>query len=378
MKQPFCDVHTIAFFKSWNSSSKPLDLSLSEYFRAHRSLGATDRRKIGETVYALVRWKSLFDCLDPSFSTLKRLSLYQQKPIEAWAEDPRLSESARVGLTPFLFEKLLASYGPVQGRQIAFALNSLAPVTVRVNLLKTSREELLQKWESKFDIKASSKTPTAILFSKREPLFALPEFKEGLFEVQDEGSQLIAECIAAKSGDRVLDYCSGSGGKSLAIAPKMGGKGELYLHDIRTHSLLEAKRRLKRAGVQNAQVLAKSHPTLQKMRGKMDWVLADVPCTGTGTLRRNPEMKWKIDAPMLERLVEEQRSIFSEAIRYCKPTGKIVYATCSILPEENQHQVEYFLRTFPVALEKEPLQLLPEIGGCDGFFAAVFRKLPKG
>jgi len=378
MKQPFCDVHTIAFFKSWSSSSKPLDLSLSDYFRAHRSLGATDRRQVGEAVYTLVRWKSLFDCLDPSYSTSKRLSLYRQKPIESWTADPHLPEAARAGLSPFLFEKLISSYGPSQGRQIALALNSPAPITVRVNLLKTSREELLRKWESTFAVKASSKTPTALIFSKREPLFALPEFKEGLFEVQDEGSQHVAACIEAKSGDRVLDYCSGSGGKSLAIAPNMGGKGELYLHDIRASSLMEAKRRLKRAGIQNAQILENEHPTLQKLRGKMDWVLADVPCTGTGTLRRNPDMKWKIDAPMLERLIEEQRSIFSKALLYCKPTGKIVYATCSILPEENQRQVEYFLKSFPVALDKEPLQLLPELAGCDGFFAAVFRKLPKG
>jgi len=377
MKQSFCDSHTIAFFRGWSNSSKPLDLSLSDYFRSHKSLGANDRRTMGEAIYTLVRWKSLFDCLDPSASISKRLSLYHQQPIEQWIQDPRIEEAARFGLSSFLFDKLLAAYGPDQGRQIALALSLPAPVTIRVNLLKTSREELLRRWESTFQVRPSSKISTAIVFSKREPLFALPEFKEGLFEVQDEGSQLIAEWVEAKSGDRVLDYCSGSGGKSLAIAPKMASKGELYLHDIRKHSLVEAKRRLKRAGIQNAQILESGHPTLQKLRGKMDWVLVDVPCTGTGTLRRNPDMKWKIDEAMIERLVQEQKTIFAEAIRYAKVGGKIVYATCSILPEENSAQVASFLRSFPLALEKDPLQLLPEPEGCDGFFTAVFRKLPN-
>ncbi|MDE3045612.1 MAG: RsmB/NOP family class I SAM-dependent RNA methyltransferase [Verrucomicrobiota bacterium] len=353
-----------------------MDLCLSEYFRSHKSLGANDRRKVGEAIYVLVRWKSLFDCLEPFNSSFKRLSLYHQKSIEEWRKDPRVEEAARFGLSPFLFKKILTAYGPDNGRELAEALNTTAPTAVRANLLKITREELLQKWEGRFSISPSLRSPTALLFSKREPLFALPEFKEGLFEVQDEGSQCIADLIEAKSGDRILDYCSGSGGKSLAIAPGMKGKGELYLHDIRTSSLDEAKRRLRRAGVQNAQLLPPDHPTLSKLLGKMDWVLVDAPCTGTGTLRRNPDMKWKIDAPMVERLVEEQRKIFTQALRYLKPEGKIVYATCSILPEENRSQVEFFLHTLPLVLERE-LHLLPEIGGCDGFFAAVFRKCGK-
>jgi 16S rRNA C967 or C1407 C5-methylase (RsmB/RsmF family) len=184
---------------------------------------------------------------------------------------------------------------------------------------------------------------------------------------------MIADLVEAKSGQRGLDYCSGSGGKTLAIAPKMGGKGELYLHDIRAYSLKEAVLRLRRAGIQNAQILPPDHATLKKLPGKMDWVLIDAPCSGTGTLRRNPDMKWKIDKAMIDRLVEEQRTIVKDALKYVKPEGRLVYATCSILPEENEAQVEFFISQLGLKLEKEPLKLLPQANGPDGFFGAVFK-----
>ena len=154
----------------------------------------------------------------------------------------------------------------------------------------------------------------------------------------------------------------------------MAGKGQIYLHDIRPQALVQAKQRLKRAGVQNVQFLAPGHSKLPQLKKKMDWVLADVPCSGTGTLRRNPDQKWKIDAPMIERLIERQREIFEGAFAYVKPGGRLIYATCSLLAEENKLQVDYFLENDRAALEKEPLSLFPEEGGMDGFFAAVFRK----
>ena len=230
--------------------------------------------------------------------------------------------------------------------------------------------------EEKFSVSPCLKrSPYGILFSKREPLFSLPEFRDGFFEIpKDEGSQLVASLIQAKSGDQILDYCSGSGGKALAFAPGMGGKGQVYLHDIRLPALAQAKQRLKRAGVQNVQFLPPGHLKLPQLKNKMNWVLADVPCSGSGTLRRNPEMKWKIDQALLDRLTEEQRTIFGEALAYLHPEGKIVYATCSVLPEENLDQVKYFIDKFNLQLEGEPLSILPTEGGMDGFFAAVFRK----
>jgi len=371
MRQSFCDTHILAFLKEWNESSKPLDFSLSTYFRAHKSLGANDRRIMGQTIYTLIRWKTLFDHLDPSNSFSKRLHLLTLRPFNEYLQDPSIPEFARLGLSEFIFKKFVDTYGQKNTRSIAEILSSNAPVTIRVNLLKTTREHLISHLQPKFPVAAGS-APTSIILSKREPLFSLPEFKEGLFEVQDEGSQMLADLVEAKSGQRVLDYCSGSGGKTLAIAPKMGGKGELYLHDIRSHSLKEAAIRLRRAGIQNAQILPPGHVTLKKLPRNMDWVLTDVPCSGTGTLRRNPDMKWKIDQEMIDRLIEEQRKIVKEAIAYVKPGGRLVYATCSILPEENERQVEYFISQ-GLKLEKEPLKLLPQMNGPDGFFGAVFK-----
>lgn len=361
--QKFCETHTIAFLKSWDVTRKPLDLSLSEYFRAHKSLGSHDRKTIGEWVYTIVRWQSLFEELDPSKNYSKRLHLLQQKPMNEWSTTPGFSLPARHGLSPFLWETFTKALGTEKTIALTEVMKGSGPVSVRVNFMKTTRDALLQMWRPKFEIRPSLKTSGGILFAKREPLFALPEFKEGLFEVQDEGSQLIADLLEVRPGDRVLDYCSGSGGKSLAFAPRMKGKGEIYLHDVRKTVLTEASRRLRRAGVQNAQIFSPEHPSLPKLLHKMDWVLADVPCSGTGTLRRNPDMKWKIDGAMLERLKVEQRAIFEQALRYVKPGGRIVYSTCSILPEENEAQVEHFLSKFPITLEKEPLKLFPKQKG---------------
>lgn len=373
MKKTFCDTHILAFLKEWRSFNKPLDLHLSQYFRSHKNLGSHDRKKIGESIYTLIRWKSLFDVIDKTESDSFRLQLLPQ--LETLKNDPKIDEWARLGLSPFLYQELIRDFGPGQAKILAEILNTQAPTTIRTNLLKTTRKELFEKLKIHFDVRLSEKTETAIYFSKREPLFGTAEFKEGLFEVQDEASQMIASLVEASKGDRILDFCSGSGGKSLSIAPRMEGKGELYLHDIRKSALLEAKKRLRRAGIQNSQILPPDHPTLKKLVKKMDFVLVDAPCTGSGTLRRNPEMKWKIDQAMLDRLALEQRTIFKQALQYVKPGGKLIYATCSLFSKENEAQVEYFKKTHSLTLNKEPLKILPELDGHDGFFGAVFNTI---
>jgi len=368
--KPFLDTHLRKILVAYTASKAPLDLLLSKYFKDHRALGANDRRVIGETLYGMVRWKSLLEALDPKGDPI---ACYRRIDWKTVFDNPCIPTHARVALSPLLYRRFVAVFGEEKAKDLGRIFNTPAPITIRVNLLKTTREALLERWQGTYLVTPSEQVGTALSFSKREPLFSLPEFKEGLFEVQDEGSQRIAALIQAGPTDWILDYCSGSGGKTLAVAPHMQGKGQIYLHDVRAAALLEAKKRLKRAGVQNAQCLPPGHEQLQRLKGRCDWVLADVPCSGTGTLRRNPDQKWKIDGDMLARLQEEQRGIVREAFRYVKPEGRLVYATCSILPEENGEQTAYFLKNFSLVLEQE-LSLLPEEGGIDGFYAAVFRK----
>lgn len=366
MRLPFCDHHICVILESYSASEKPLDLLLSEYFRSHKSIGAHDRRLIGETLYGMIRWKTLIDHFAYSDYPVDRLKTFRKISLEEAIQNPAIPEPARLGVNEFLYNRLKAVFGLEKTRTLCHILNTPAPITIRANLLKTTVEDLLKTFEGKFSLKRCAKAPAGLQFAKREPLFTLPEFKAGLFEVQDEGSQLVAELVQAKPGDHVLDYCSGSGGKTLAFAPSMKGKGQIYLYDNRPWILLEARKRLNRAGVQNAQFILPKQP--------VDWLLLDVPCSGTGTLRRNPDAKWKIDAPMIERLVQQQREIVQEALKHLKPGGRLVYATCSLLPEENEEQIAYFLKTYPLTLEKEPLSLLPEEEGMDGFFAAVLKK----
>ncbi len=368
-KLPFCDFHIAAFLSTYEADARPLDRSLGDYFRAHKSLGAQDRRIIGNTLYGMVRWKNLIDHLCPSPSPLERLQCFRS--IHARHADASLPEHVKLGVPQLLFDRLQKQYGLKQARELCRVCNTEAPVAVRANLLKTSREELLNRWKHLSPLPCVL-APAGLFFQKRTSLFSLPEFKEGLFEVQDEGSQIIASRVNPKPGDTVLDFCSGSGGKTLAFAPAMQGRGQIYLHDIRKTALAEAKKRLRRAGIQNAQCLEPLHPQWARLKRKCDRVLIDVPCSGTGTLRRNPDQKWRLDEAMLQRLVETQRAIALEAISYLKPGGSLVYATCSILAEENQDQVNFILNASPLLLEDSPLALLPQEGGMDGFFAALF------
>ena len=370
MQQKFRETHLFAFLERFDQASKPLDAALSEYLRAHKSIGAHDRRFICDTVYSLMRWKGLLNhILKKEAPWRERFSLYNRLDWSALSAD--LPLWVRSGGSEFLFQELFRTHGSEMAAELCRILNETAPVTVRINLLKTTREALLAAWQPLYDIEPCALSQTGIRFKTRTPLTSLPEYKQGLFEIQDEGSQLVADLVQPKAGDQILDYCSGSGGKSLAIAPRLQSRGQIYLHDIRPRILQEARRRLRRAGVQNAQFLLPDHPRLASIQNKIDWVLADVPCSGSGTFRRNPDMKWKINEALLSRLVQTQKDIFAQAVSYLRPGGHIVYATCSLFERENAAQIKYFLKTLPLDLVGEPLSLTPTPNGPDGFFGAV-------
>ncbi|MDE3055779.1 MAG: RsmB/NOP family class I SAM-dependent RNA methyltransferase [Verrucomicrobiota bacterium] len=377
MQKSFCQHHIERFFGrfAWDM---PLDLALSRYFKENKALGSKDRKEVGSVIYDMVRWKSLLDWeVGEHSSWHERLSLYQSERFSRLRETSSVPEAVRIGVPEWLLRRLIVRFGADRGREIARILNSEAPLTVRANSAKTTREQLFSLWKEHYSIQFCKMAPHGIQFAKREPLFTLPEFKEGLFEVQDEGSQLVAQEVGAKPGHLVLDFCSGSGGKTLGFAPAMEGKGQIFLHDIRPRLLIEAKKRLRRAGIQNGQFLSPDHPQLKKLKGRCDWVLIDVPCSGTGTLRRNPDQKWRLQESDIERFVSLQRTIAEEALLYLKPGGHLVYATCSLLKEENEDQIDWLLSQKTLTLVKPPLLLAPEQGGMDGFFSACLRMPPS-
>jgi len=371
MEKTFRQHHLFQILHSIDFGTIPLDVQLGNYFRAHRALGSKDRKFIAEKIYKLVRWLGLIDYFCPSSHTwADRCKALEQIDLQKSTTDPNIPAHVRASFPRALFGLLVEAYGEEEALKICLTCNTPAPTTVRVNPLKTTRDELMAKLGN-YTLAKTQLSPWGIQFEEKVNFNQLPEFKQGLFEVQDEGSQLLADLIDAKPGDRVLDFCAGAGGKTLAFAHKLNGKGQIYLHDIRDKPLMEAKKRLKRAGIENGQILLFNSPQKKELKGKMDLVLVDVPCSGTGTLRRNPDIKWKFSSEMLGRIVEEQRTIFSEALTYLAPHGKIVYATCSILPQENEQQLEFFKQTHGLQMHDLPFKSLPTAGGMDGFFGSL-------
>ncbi|MBS0656602.1 MAG: RsmB/NOP family class I SAM-dependent RNA methyltransferase [Verrucomicrobia bacterium] len=376
----FRQKHLISLLEGYERQSAPIDFFVSSYFRANRALGSKDRASISEDVYHLIRWKALLDyqlevrAIAPTWRA--RAALRAERDPKEYFDQEEIPLHIRVGMPQELFTELTSSWGEQKAVEIALVCNEQAPTFVRVNALKTTREELLAKWQAQgYFVSAGKEAGTAICFHKKLNFFTLPEFTQGLFEVQDEGSQRVAELVQAEPGQKVLDFCAGSGGKTLAFAPRLLGKGQIFLHDIRAPALREAKKRLKRAGIQNAQtVLSEDLSRLKMLKKSMDWVVVDAPCSGTGTLRRNPDMKFKFSQEMLSRLVSQQRVIFEKALSFVRPKGHILYITCSILKQENREQVEHFLRTLPIEQVGEPFETIPESGKRDGFFAVLFKR----
>jgi len=374
IKLPFREHHLFTLLELYDVQTLPLDLFINRYFRSNPALGSKDRGFVAETAYALIRWKGLLDYLTQEQSWDSRYDIYSKVDLQDYLIMEDIPLNIRVSFPDYLFDVLVNDYGVDQTIKICLESNKQAPTTIRVNTLKTDRETLLANFAELYEATPTEYAPHGITFKKRTNFFQLPEFKSGFFEVQDEGSQLLAGLVQAKPGDNILDYCSGSGGKTLAFAPYMQNKGQIYLHDIRPHALLDARKRLKRAGVQNSQLVNDDSPNLKKIKKKMDWVLVDAPCTGTGTLRRNPDMKWKFDEEMLIRLQGQQRVIFEKALSFLHPKGKIVYGTCSLLKAENEIQLEHFIKTYDLCIDEEPWDSLPTEGGMDGFFGVVLKR----
>lgn len=374
MIQSFRTHHLLQALAAFDEQELPLDVFLNNYYRLHKAIGSKDRAFLNETIYALIRWKGLLDAYDePPYTWEKRLEIYQKDSLDALRSKDSLQAHEKVSFPEWLYSRLKSQYGE-EADQICLVSNSEAPPTIRVNNSKSNREKLLESLQ-KYDNAVPTKlSPYGIVFSKRLNYFEIPEFNTGQFEIQDEGSQLLADLVNPKENDHVLDFCAGSGGKTLAFAHKMHGKGQIYLHDIRPKALQQAKKRLKKAGIQNAQILLPDAAIIKKLKAKMQWVLVDAPCSGVGTLRRNPDMKWKLNEEMIRRLIGMQRNIFEQALSFLAKEGSIVYGTCSLLESENERQVEHFIKTYNLKIIGTPLSILPQKGGSDGFYGVILKR----
>ena len=393
----------------------PADVTLSRYFREHPKLGSRERGVIAEAVYAILRNKLVYTNFAESGigAAMRRISLLGLAdtvgvdalgglvPEEVvWLnrvlqiDRATLPLALRSNLPPWLFDKLLAREGEAGLLELAEALNRPAPLDLRVNALKASREDVVRELAAAPILaEPTPYSPLGIRILKKPALQNLPLFQSGAIEVQDEGSQMLAQIVGAKRGEMVVDFCAGAGGKTLALGANMRNTGRLYAFDVSDKRLAKLKPRLARSGLSNVHPVLIAHENdakVKRLAGKIDRVLVDAPCSGLGTLRRNPDMKWRQSPQSVAELNAKQTAILAGASRLVKAGGRLVYATCSLLDEENQAIVEQFLATHEdftlvpmhevlaeqkIALEMQDyLQLTPQRHQTDGFFAAVLQR----
>ncbi|MFZ1364148.1 MAG: RsmB/NOP family class I SAM-dependent RNA methyltransferase [Brachymonas denitrificans] len=404
----------------------PADAVVSRYFRENRQLGQRERATLAETVYAVLRRKAYFELLARSGSGPKerRLAilgfaadrgllsgaLSQQE--KDWlhscdtVQESELLPVHRHNLPQWLATELEAQLGE---RFMAVAESFLepAPLDIRVNSVRAKRAEVQKALAAEgLAAQPTSYSPWGLRLQGKPGLTRLDLYQQGSIEIQDEGSQLLALLLDARRGEMVVDFCAGAGGKTLAIGATMRNTGRLYAFDVSAHRLENLKPRLARSGLSNVHPAAIAHERddrIKRLAGKIDRVLVDAPCSGLGTLRRNPDLKWRQDPAIVEEFAVKQTAILASAARLVKPGGRLVYATCSVLPMENEVIADAFgvanlgfrplnaselltqLKVSDAASLCSPasgaveagryLRLWPDLHGTDGFFAAAWQKL---
>ncbi|MBR7001700.1 MAG: RsmB/NOP family class I SAM-dependent RNA methyltransferase [Neisseriaceae bacterium] len=396
------------------SFTQPADACLSAFFRSNNKLGRQDRGQIAETVFALLRHyekihtllnghlsakMAVLCCLMTqqgfSVSALQDFCNNEEKQclidIKQQAKNLSGSLNIQAELPFWLIDALRLSYSDEEIVKIGQAMQAPAPLDIRVNILKNQRDKVLkQLQEMGLSALATPFSPYGIRLQDKTAFNKHPLFLDGTIEVQDEGSQLLSLLSGAKRGLTVVDFCAGAGGKTLAMGALMQNKGRLYAFDISEKRLNNLKPRLTRSGLGNVLPQRIDHENdskLQRLWNKADIVLVDAPCSGTGTLRRNPDIKYRQSPDKIARIVEQQASIFQAASQLVAMGGRLIYASCSLLRAENEAQVETFLQHNPqftlenaaellspyisVDSSNKMLRLNPVTHNTDGFFAAV-------
>ncbi|AEG94283.1 RsmB/NOP family class I SAM-dependent RNA methyltransferase [Ramlibacter tataouinensis] len=398
----------------------PADAVVSRYFRDHRSLGPRERATLAETAYAVLRRKLLFDHLAPSGSGPKerRLAILGfagprdflksalSDPEKRWLDQcdavrtEDLLERHRHNLPEWLVQPLKQQLGD-EFWALVDALHRPAPLDLRVNTLSAKRDEVRQELrQAGIAAEPTPYSPWGLRLADKPALTRLDAFSRGAIEVQDEGSQLLALLLEARRGEMVVDFCAGAGGKTLALGAAMRSTGRLYAFDTSAHRLDALKPRLARSGLSNVHPAAIAHERderIKRLAGKIDRVIVDAPCSGLGTLRRNPDLKWRQSPQAVQEMTVKQAAILRSAARLLKPGGRLVYATCSLLPDENEAIAQAFTAEdagfSPLAAAQvlaglkvpqadslcsgkagEFLRLWPHRHGTDGFFAAIWTR----
>jgi 16S rRNA (cytosine967-C5)-methyltransferase len=406
---------------------------LADAFRRERRLGSAERRFASETLYGMIRHLRRLDealaagglragsaapdrerllaylvlesGLDPRDAARHAPAIDWQKVAGIDAQLARIKAPARRiarlrSLPDWLADALVAERGAEEADALAAALGERAPMTVRANTLRNSPAELVEELaRESIAAHPGALATTAVHIDTRTNLFATAAFKAGRFEAQDEGSQLIAELVAPPPRSRVVDYCAGAGGKTLALAAEMQSAGRIVACDVDRAKLVELKKRARRAGASNIESVELEGeglpPALRPLERAAARVLVDAPCSGIGSLRRNPEARWRLDPADLQRMPELQLAIARRALDLVAPNGRLIYATCTLLRAENQAIVERLLAENSDLLLVPPkeiwgaaraapltdpsgtfMELLPHRHGTDGFFAAVLRRKP--
>ena len=274
-------------------SKGSLDRHVHNYFREHRALGSKDRLWVKKGVYEIVKWKALLEA-HKATNAKELVQLYTDDNSPIGKDTSHLPSNVQVSFPKWLFKKINDSLGYEKAMEFCNISNEEAPVTIRVNPQKCEKDQFFKKYQDELQLSECEFAKYGFHLGKKVRFDLIPDFLKGHFEPQDEASQIIAEYVKAKPTQHILDYCAGSGGKALAFAPDMKGKGQVHLHDIRKKPLIDAKKRLKRGGIQNFQVYHEDEKRLQSLRGHMDTVLVDAPCTCSGTFRRRPDQKWAL------------------------------------------------------------------------------------
>ena len=405
-------LHQVLQFQS------PADRVVSDFFRTHRELGSRERHTLAETTYGVLRQRLLFQHLAQSGKgeMERRLALLGwqgnegflraalSEPEQRWlaqvqaVDRSALAPKLRHNLPEWLSEPLQSALGD-EFWPLVDSLNQAAPLDLRVNTFKAKREDVQAALKAGgIDATLTPYSPWGLRVQGKPTLNRVDAFTRGEIEVQDEGSQLLALLTDAKRGEMVADFCAGAGGKTLALGASMRNTGRLYAFDTSGHRLAALKPRLARSGLSNVYPIQIAHERddrIKRLAGKLDRVLVDAPCSGLGTLRRNPDMKWRQSPESVESLRVKQAAILDSAARLLKPGGRLVYATCSLLDVENEvvaanfseaHAKDFKVLPAAEALQKghaalsetlvrgDFLRLWPHRHATDGFFAAVWER----